>query len=101
MDTLSNATILASMSSPTTVKMKSLFENNPNLVDTEEGLARRMGLSKEKIKNDIVNLVNIGILKTRYVGETPVLFLDKQRAEEIDSIAKRIVFAGKIELKIG
>ena len=93
----SEETIKASLSSATTVEMISLFKNNPNIVDTVEGVALRMGITKDKIEADISNLTKLGVLKTKYIGKTPVLFVDKKRAEEIDSLTNKTLFSGKIQ----
>lgn len=93
----SEETIKASLSSATTVEMISLFKNNPNIVDTVEGVALRMGITKDKIETDISNLTKLGVLKTKYIGKTPVLFVDKKRAEEIVSLTNKTLFSGKIQ----
>jgi hypothetical protein len=94
----SNESINNNLLTATTLEMMALFRNNPNIIDTAEGLAKRLGTTKEKIDFDIINLVNLGVLKTKYVGKTPILYVDKKRAEEIDSISKRTLFTGRIQL---
>ena len=89
------------MSSPIAMQMKSLFKSNPDLVDTMDGIARRMGLPKDKIESDVFSLMNLGVIKTRYLGTTPVLYLDKKKIEEIDSISAKILFAGKVPISSG
>jgi predicted HTH transcriptional regulator len=93
-----NEGINNSLLTPTTLEMMELFKNNPNIIDTAEGLAKRLGTTKEKIDFDIINLVNLGVLKTKYVGKTPILYVDKKRTEEIDSVSKRTLFTGRIQL---
>src|SRR5438093_4939995 len=68
-----------------------LFHRNPGLIDTLDGVARRIGRTGNAIEEDIRGLVNLGILKTRRIGRTEVLLLDRARDREVlDAIAKHL-----------
>ena len=68
-----------------------LFHRNPGLIDTLDSVARRIGRTGTSIEEDVQTLVNIGILKTRKIGRSEVLLLDRARDQEVlDSIAKHL-----------
>ena len=73
------------LSSVMTIELMKLFQKNPNLIDTVEGVAKRIGASASQVENDISKLVDLGILVKIPSGKSTVLVLDKNRAREIDS----------------
>lgn len=73
------------LSSVMTIELMKLFQKNPNLIDTVEGVAKRIGASASQVENDISKLVDLGILVKIPSGKSTVLVLDKKRAREIDS----------------
>jgi hypothetical protein len=75
------------LSSVNTVELMKLFQKNPNLIDTIEGVAKRIGMSAPQVENDIIKLVDLGVLVKIPSSSkaTTVLALDKKRAREIDS----------------
>jgi hypothetical protein len=60
-----------------------LFHKNPGLVDTLDGVSRRIGKSKEQIEEDIKDFVELGILKGTKVGKLYLISLDARKDEEI------------------
>ena len=60
-----------------------LFHRNPGLVDTVDGVARRIGRTGLSIQNDVRDLVNIGVLKMKRIGASDVLLLDRARDREV------------------
>jgi len=60
-----------------------LFHRNSGLVDTIDGVARRIGRTGLAIENDVRDLVNLGVLKTKKIGTSEVLLLDRARDREI------------------
>ncbi|MEM2141022.1 MAG: hypothetical protein QXJ74_05910 [Nitrososphaera sp.] len=72
------------LSSVTTVDLMKLFQKNPNLIDTVEGVAKRIGQTASQVESDIGKLVDLGILVKIPSGKSTVLVLDKKRAKEID-----------------
>src|SRR5690242_13847970 len=65
-----------------------LFRKNPGIIDTLEGVARRLGVSMEAIEEDTSQLVKIGFLKMRRFGPHDALLLDEKRDREIQESAK-------------
>ncbi|MBI2183609.1 MAG: hypothetical protein HYU39_01470 [Thaumarchaeota archaeon] len=60
-----------------------LFHKNPGLIDTIDGVARRIGRTSSLIEIDLRDLVNIGILKTKRIGKSEAIFLDRAKDKEI------------------
>ncbi len=59
-----------------------LFHKNPGLMDTFDGVARRIGRIAKAIEADVSDLVTLGILKTRQVGGHQVILLDRSKDRE-------------------
>ncbi len=59
-----------------------LFHKNPGLIDSSEGVARRIGRIAKSIEADVRDLVKLGVLKTRQVGSREVIFLDRSKDKE-------------------
>jgi len=54
-----------------------LFHKNPGLIDSLEGVARRIGRVGTAIQADVQDMVNVRILGTRQVGGREIIFLDR------------------------
>jgi len=68
-----------------------LFHRNPGLVDTIDGVARRIGRTGHSIDNDVQSLVNLGVLKTRKVGTSEVIGLDRSKdLEVLEAVADHV-----------
>lgn len=77
------------LASETTGDLLVLFHRNPGLIDTLDSIARRIGRAGNAIEEDVRCLVNLGILKTRRIGRSEVLLLDRARDREVlEAIAK-------------
>ena len=59
-----------------------LFHKNPGLIDTFEGVARRIGRVAKAIDADVKDLVTLGVLKTTRIGSHEVIFLDRAKDKE-------------------
>ncbi len=59
-----------------------LFHKNPGLIDTLEGVARRIGRIAKSIEADVRDLVTLGVLKVRQIGRREVLLLDRSKDRE-------------------
>ena len=53
-----------------------MFRKNPGLMDTREGVARRLGATTSSIAKEISDLVQMGFLKERKFGKHVVIYLD-------------------------
>jgi hypothetical protein len=62
-----------------------LFHRNPGLVDTAEGVARRLGRTPKEITADVEDFVDMGLLRTRNLGSSEVISLDRDRDREVQA----------------
>lgn len=68
-----------------------LFHKNPGLIDTIEGVARRIGRTGNAIGEDIRELVQIGVLREKKIGNTEAYMLDRKRDKKIlDDVASHL-----------
>jgi len=63
-----------------------LFHKNPGLIDTVEGVARRIGRTSRSAEADIKDFIGLGILRTRKIGESQVVSLDHSKDKEVQRI---------------
>ena len=54
-----------------------LFHKNPGLIDSLDGVARRIGRVGTAIQADVQDMVNVRILGTRQIGGRETIFLDR------------------------
>ncbi len=54
-----------------------LFHRNPGLIDTLDGVARRIGRTGFSIEEDVRGLVSLGVLKMKKIGSSEVILLDR------------------------
>ena len=54
-----------------------LFHKNPVLIDSLDGVARRIGRIGTTIQADVQDMVNVHILGTRQIGGREIIFLDR------------------------
>src|SRR6516225_5044545 len=68
-----------------------LFHRNPGLVDTVDGVARRIGRTAAGIESDLRELLKLGVLSLKKVGSSEVVVLDRRRDREVlESVAGHI-----------
>lgn len=60
------------------------FHNNPGVIETMEGLARRLGTSVEALRRDLADHIRLGLLRERDVGGKRVLVYDRSRRQNIE-----------------
>ena len=63
-----------------------LFRKNPGIIDTIDGVARRIGRTGDSIENDVKDLVDLGVLERKRVGKHEAIFLDRKRDGEVQQI---------------
>lgn len=72
-------------------ELLSLFHRNPGLIDTIEGIARRIGRTPGLIEADLRALVELGVLTRKKMGSSEVIRLDRLKDKEVlDSVANQI-----------
>jgi hypothetical protein len=68
-----------------------LFHKNPGLIDTMDGIARRIGRLANAVEAEIRDLVAMGLLRVKFIGGTQVYALDKARDKHVlDAAANQI-----------
>ncbi len=60
-----------------------LFHRNPGLIDTIDGVARRLGRTGDSIAEDVNDLVDLGLLTRNTIGNSKTLLLNRRRDREI------------------
>ena len=60
-----------------------LFHKNPGIIDTMEGVARRIGRTTNATEEDVKELVGLGLLTIKRIGNYEVIFLNHTGDKEI------------------
>ncbi len=60
-----------------------LFHKNPGVVDTVEGVARRIGRTGPEVESDIRDFIDLGILRSKKIGKIEAILMDRSRDREI------------------
>ncbi len=61
------------------------FHRNPGVVETMEGLARRLGTTPEALKEHVQSHLELGLLRERKIGEKTVLVFDAQGQADFEA----------------
>jgi hypothetical protein len=68
-----------------------LFHRNPGLIDTVDGVARRIGRTTIAVISEVRELLILGVLKQKRVGASEVVFLDRAKDRELlESVANHL-----------
>lgn len=74
------------------VDIMTLFHKNPGIMDSVEGLARRIGSVPEAIASDIDEIVKLGVVAKKKLGNRYIYCLDHSRDKEVqDAIANYLL----------
>ena len=76
----------ALLSSDTKADLLSLFHNNPGLIDSIEGVARRIGRTASEIEADVKDLVDLGLLVKKRFGKLDVVSFDTNKDKQIQEM---------------
>jgi hypothetical protein len=71
------------VSSQAKAELLMLYHRNPGLIDTIEGVARRLGYGTFVVETEAKDLVDMGILRKKQVGRLMVYSLDAKRDRAI------------------
>ncbi len=63
-----------------------LFHRNPGLIDTADGIARRIGRTASSIEEDLNELISLGLLTKKAVGRSVAIFLDRAKDKETQGL---------------
>ena len=77
------------LSSETKGELLILFRKNPGVIDTIEGVARRIGKRANAIEADVKEFLDLGLLKTRRIGSADAIFLNTEVDREIQEVVAK------------
>ncbi len=60
-----------------------LFHKNPGLVDRIDGVSRRIGRTAPETMADFKDLISVGVLLSKTIGDSEVIYFDRKRDTEI------------------
>ena len=75
------------------LKIQSLvfFHENPGVIETLEGLAKRLGTNVDGLRREISDHIALGIIKEQKTGAYTLLVFDRRRESEIQgAIEERV-----------
>lgn len=68
-----------------------LFHRNPGLIDTVDGVARRIGRTTVAVVSEVRELLQLGVLRQKRIGTSEVVFLDRAKDRELlESVANHL-----------
>jgi hypothetical protein len=68
-----------------------LFHRNPGLIDTVDGVARRIGRTAIAVISEVRELLQLGVLRQKRIGALEVVFLDRAKDKELlESVANHL-----------
>jgi len=74
------------LSSDVKADLLALFHCNPGLIDRIDGLARRIGRAASEIEADLKDLIALGALSKKKIGESEVIYCDRNNDMQIQRI---------------
>lgn len=77
-----DALLASLLSSTTKADLLLLFHRNPGLIDTLDGIAKRLGKRGSAIASDVSELETSSILQKKMVGKSEVYFLNRKKDRE-------------------
>ncbi len=67
------------------------FQQNPGVIETIEGLARRLGTTADAIREAVSDHIELGILREKEIGDKVVLVYDKGGRESIEDFISKAI----------
>ena len=68
-----------------------LFHKNPGLIDTVDGIARRIVRTTIAVVSDVRELLQLEVLRQKRIGASDVVFLDRAKDRELlESVANHL-----------
>ena len=68
-----------------------LFHRNPGLIDTVDGVARRIGRTTVAVISEVRELLELGVLKQKRIGASEIVYLDRAKDRELlESVANHL-----------
>jgi predicted transcriptional regulator len=82
------------LSSDVKLSILTLFHDNPGLLDRLEGVALRIGRSASDIEKDVNDLLEVGILQMKKIGNSDVICFDVKRDGEVQELISNRLMRG-------
>jgi predicted transcriptional regulator len=60
-----------------------MFHKNPGIMDTSDGIARRIGYHPEAIQMDLEEMSKMGIISKKSLGNREIYFLNHSKDKEV------------------
>ncbi len=76
------------LSSTATAEIVEFFRKNPNVVESQETIASRIGRKDELIEKDLEKLIFLGILRIKKIRKQTYFVFDEKKDEEIRGVIK-------------
>ena len=68
-----------------------MFHKNPGIMDTMDGVARRIGRTASVVEADVEDLVKLGLLRKKRIGKLEVILLNREVDKKIqESITEHV-----------
>jgi predicted transcriptional regulator len=68
-----------------------MFHKNPGIMDTMDGVARRIGRTASVVEADVEDLVKLGLLRKKRIGKLEVVLLNREVDKKIqESITEHV-----------
>lgn len=74
------------LSSEIKIELLNLFNQNPSIIDTIDGIASRIGKTGLAIKDDVEDLEKVGLLRKKYIGHQAVFQVDPAVQKELRAL---------------
>jgi len=71
-----------------------LFHMNPGVLDTVDGIARRIGRMPNDVETEIVTLVDLGVLRRERFGKLDVVSLNTRKDKEVQEKLAALIEGG-------
>lgn len=68
-----------------------LFHKNPGLVDSIDGVSRRIGRTAPETMADFKDLISVGVLLSKTIGGSEVIYFDRKRDTEIQKAISNLL----------
>jgi len=66
-------------------ELLTLFHRNPGLVDTMDGVARRIGRSRPEVEADVKDFLDMGLLKSIQAGKMSLVSFNVEKDKEVQA----------------
>ena len=68
------------------VRVLVFFRENPGIIETAEGLARRLGSTRALVDSQLRDYAELGVLRTVHVDDRVVYVFDKARTRDLEEM---------------